>query len=91
MKLQRVICTQTDVEPHFEKVRQRVPFVSQEQGIVAQRTHGQSDLLQIEQILQCWNLAEEDSVRDGVGRQECRCKMVCVSCFTAVGSENESV
>ena len=89
MELQRVICTQTDIEPHFEEVRQRVPFVCQEQCVVAQRTHCEANLLQIEQVLQRGHLPQQDAVRYGVSDEVSRCKMIGVSGFAAVRPEHK--
>jgi hypothetical protein len=55
MKLKRVVSAQTDIKTRLEEIRQRITFVSKEKSIIAQRTHGNADLFQIEQILQRWN------------------------------------
>jgi hypothetical protein len=62
MKLQWIIGTQTNVQSNFVEVRERIPFVSKEQRIVAQRTHGDTDLRQIEQVLQCRHLAKQNAM-----------------------------
>lgn len=51
MELQRIIRTQTDVESHLEEVGERVAFVSQKQGIIAERAHRQADLPEVKKIL----------------------------------------
>lgn len=91
MELKRVICTQADVQPHLEEVRKGVALVGQEEGIIAEGTHGEPDLLQIEQVLQGGDLAEEYAVRDGVRREEGRCQVVRVAGFATVGTEHECV
>jgi hypothetical protein len=35
MELQRVVRAQANVEPNFEKVRERIPLVSEEQRVIA--------------------------------------------------------
>jgi len=57
MELQRVISTQADIQPSLEELFQRIPLICQEERIIAQRTHRDPDLLQIEQILQGGHLA----------------------------------
>jgi hypothetical protein len=91
MELQRIISTQTNVEPGLEEIRKGVPLVSQEQCIVAQRTHRNTDLLKIEQILQRRDLTKQDPMGDGMGCQECRREVVSVPSFSTVGSENEGI
>jgi hypothetical protein len=58
MELKRVISTQADVEARLEKVGERISFVSQEQGVVAQRAHRESNLFQIKEILQGGDFAK---------------------------------
>ena len=62
MELQRVVRTQTHIQPYLEKVRKRVPLVRQEQRVVAQRAHGQPDLFQVEKVLQGGDFTQEDAV-----------------------------
>ena len=40
MELERVVRTEADVEAGAEKVRERVAFVREEEGIVRERRHG---------------------------------------------------
>jgi len=47
VELQRVVRAQADVEPCLEKVGQRVPLVREEERIVAQRAHGDANLLEV--------------------------------------------
>ena len=70
VELQRVIRAETDVQPGLEKVGERVAFVSQEQGVVAQRAHCHTYLLQIEEVLQRRDLPQENTVGDGMGGEE---------------------
>jgi len=42
----------------------RIAVVRQEQGVVAQRRHGEANLLEVEEVLHDGHLAEEDAVRD---------------------------
>ena len=91
MELQRVVGAQANVQPCSEKLRQRVPLVRQEQRVVAQRAHGDADLLQVEQVLECGHLSQENPVRDGVGRQERRRQVVRVTGLPGVGAKHESI
>ena len=91
MELQRIVSTQTNVEASLEEIRKRIPLVSQEQRVVAQRTHRNTDLLEIKQILQRRDLTKQDSMGYGMGCQECRRKVVCVPSFSTVGPENEGI
>lgn len=91
VELQRIISAQTDVQPYFEEIRQRVPLVRQEQRVVAQRTHGQPDLLQVIQILQSRHFAQEDAVRNRMRDEERGSQVIRVSRFTAVRTENERI
>ncbi len=91
MKLQRIVRTQTDVQPYLEKIREWIPFVRQEQAVVAERRHRDPNLLQIEEVLQCWDLAKEDTVRDRVRGQIRRRQVVWVTSFAAVRAEDEGV
>ena len=40
VELERIISTQADVKSHLEEVRQWIPLVGEEKGIVTQRAHG---------------------------------------------------
>ena len=71
MELERIIRTQADVQPHLEEVRKGVALVCQEEGVIAERTHSEPNLLQIEQVLERGDLAEEYAVGDGVRSEEC--------------------
>ena len=51
VELQRVIAAQADIQPDLEEIRQRVSLVRQEQRVVAQRAHGDADLLEVEEVL----------------------------------------
>ncbi len=48
VELKWVVRAQAHVEPHLEKVRQGIPLVRQEESVVAQRAHGNADLLEVE-------------------------------------------
>jgi hypothetical protein len=45
VELQRIIGAQADLQPNVEKFWKWVPLVRQEQSIVAQGAHGDTDLL----------------------------------------------
>jgi hypothetical protein len=47
MELQGIIRAQTDIETGFEKIGKRIALVSQEQCIVAQWAHRDTDLLEV--------------------------------------------
>lgn len=47
MELKRVVRTQTDIQPYFKKIRQGIPLIRQEQGIIAQWAHSDANLFQI--------------------------------------------
>ena len=89
MELKGVVRAQADIQADLEEVRERVPFVCQEQCVVAQRTHCEANLLQIEQVLQRGHLPQQDAVRYGVSDEVSRCKMVGVSGFAAVRPEHK--
>lgn len=91
MELQRIVRAQADIQPNLEEIRQRVPLVRQEQRIITERTHRKTDLLEIEEILESGDLAEEDSMGNGVGREEGRGEMVGVASFPTVRSEHKGV
>lgn len=91
VKLQRIVRAQADIQTSLEKVRKRVPFVGQEERVIGQRAHCDTDLLEVEQILECGYLAEENAVGDGVRGQERGSQVVGIPSFAAVGSEDESV
>ena len=48
MELQWVVRTQADIEPRFEKVRQGISLIREEESVVAQRAHGNADLFEVE-------------------------------------------
>jgi hypothetical protein len=91
VELQRIVCAQADIEPRLEEIRERVPLVREEESVVAQRAHGDSDLLEIEQVLQRGDLAEQDSMRDGVRGQEGGREVVGIACFARVGTQDECI
>ena len=91
MELQWVVRTQTDIKPDFEEIGEWIPLVRQEKRIVAERTHGKTDLLQIEEILQRRNLAQQNPMGDGMGCQKTGRKMIRVSGFSAMRAEHESI
>ena len=51
MKLQRIIRTQTNIQPDLKEPFKRVPLIRQEKRIVAQRAHRNTYLAEVEQIL----------------------------------------
>lgn len=91
VELQRVIRTQADVKASLEELRYGVTLVSEEERVVTERAHGDADLLEIKEVLQCRNLAQEDAVRDGMRRKECGSEMIGVACFAGVGAEDKRV
>jgi hypothetical protein len=91
VELQGVVRAQTHVQSDFEKVRQRVPLVCEEQRIIAQWRHGQSYLLEVKQVLESGHLAEQNPVGYGMRSQESRRKMIRISRFTAMRSEYEGI
>ena len=91
MELQWVVCTQTDIKPDFEEIGEWIPLIRQEKRVVAERTHGKTDLLQIEEILQRRNFPQQNPMRDGMGRQKTGRKMIRVSSFSAMRAEHESI
>jgi hypothetical protein len=64
MELQRIVGTQTNVQPPLKKIREQIPLINQKQQVVAQRTHRYPDLCQVEQVLQRGHFAVENTVRD---------------------------
>jgi len=91
MELQGIIGTQTNVQADFKEIRQRIPLVREEQRIIAEWRHGQTYLLQIKQILKSGDLAEQNPVRYRMCGEECCCKMIRISGFATMRSENEGV
>ncbi len=115
MELERVVRTEADVEAGAEKVRERVAFVRQEEGVVRERRHGDlcgrggsarvnaeglltvskrrsyADLLEVEEVLQCRDLAEKDAVRDRMGSKEGGSEVVGVASFSRMRSQPERV
>jgi len=71
MELKRIVGTQANIQSRLEEIRKGVSFICQEEGIVAQRAHRDSNLLQVEQILKSGYFTQQDSVRDRMSRQEC--------------------
>jgi hypothetical protein len=57
MELQRSNRAQAHIHSNFEKFWQRISFISQEQGVVAERAHRDSNLLQVEQVLKSWQFS----------------------------------
>ena len=91
MELQGIVGAQTNVQADFEEIRQRVPLVRKEQSIVAEWRHGETYLLQIKQKLKSGDLAEQNAVGYRMCGEECRRKMIRISSFTAMRSENEGI
>jgi hypothetical protein len=69
----------------------RIAVVRQEQGVVAQRRHGEANLLEVEEVLHDGHLAEEDAVRDRVAREECRRQVVGVAGLARVRPKHKRV
>jgi len=101
-----VVRRQADVEADAEIARQRIAVVGQEESVVAERRHGdanlhvserspvarsQTNLLEVEQILQSGYFAQEDAVRDRMRGQEGAGQMVGVAGLARVGPQDESV
>jgi hypothetical protein len=63
---------QRDIQSDSEEILEWIPLISEKQGIVRQRRHGQSNLFQVKQVLQCWNLSKEDTMGDRVRGEESR-------------------
>ena len=91
MELQRIVRAQADVQPRLEKLFQWIPLVRQEQGVVAQRTHRDPDLLQIKQVLQGGDLAEQDSVRDRVRCEVGGRQVVRITCLPSMWTEDKGI
>lgn len=91
MELKRVIRAQADIQPRLEEFLQWVPLVCQEERVVAERAHCDPDLLQIEQVLQRGNLAQQNPVGDRVRCEVGRCQVVGVPCFTRMRTEDKCV
>jgi len=90
VELQGVVRAQTNVQADFEEIRQRIPLVREEQRIIAEWRHGQTYLLQVKQILESRDLAEQNPMRYRMGGKECCREMVRISRFTAMRSEYKS-
>jgi hypothetical protein len=74
------------------KVRRKwVPLVRQEQSIITKRRHGDTDLLQIEKVLKRWDLAQKDTVRNGVRGEESRREVIGITRLARVGTEYKGV
>ena len=58
MKLKWIIGGERNDQTAGEKFRQRIPVVIEEERVVAERWHGDSDLAQIVKILQHWHLSQ---------------------------------
>lgn len=87
--LERVVGWQWHVETLFEKSGERIVLVLQEQLVVAERTNGETDLLQVIQVLQHRRLGQIDAVIDVLGDQETWGQMINVAWLAAVWSEIE--
>lgn len=66
MHLERIIRAQTNIQPHFEELLDRISLVCEEERVIAQGAHRHPDLLQVEEVLERRDFAEQDPVRDGV-------------------------
>ena len=57
VKLQRIVRAQTNVQPNLEELLQRIPLISEEQSVVAERAHSEAYLSEVEEVLQRWDLS----------------------------------
>lgn len=62
MELQWIVCAKTNIEPSLEEIWKGIPLIREEQSIIAQWTHCNSDLFEIEEILQCGDFTQKDPV-----------------------------
>lgn len=90
VKLERIVRAEADVKPGLEELGDWIPLVGEEERVVAQRAHGDPDLLQVEEVLQGRHLPQQDPVCDGMRRDERRGQVVRVASLTAVRSEHKS-
>lgn len=91
MELQGIIRGQGYTQTTSQILWQRIPVIVQEQRVVGQRRHGDSDLRQVVQILQDGHFAQEQSVTDVLGHQEATDEMLNGTCLTAMRTQYESV
>ncbi len=66
-------------------------FVLEEEFIVGERTHCNSDLSQIVQVTDKWVFIEFNPMGNAITEHEGRNQMIHLSAFSTVGSELESV
>ena len=91
MELQRVVRTQANVQANTEELWERITFIREEERIVAKWAHSDANLLEVKEVLKCWNLTEEDAVRDGMRGEECRRKVIWIAGFSAMRSEDKRI
>ena len=53
-----ITCGKGDVQAGPEEILERVAFIREEERVIAERRHGEADLLEVEQVLERRNLAE---------------------------------
>ncbi|KAH9845790.1 hypothetical protein Tdes44962_MAKER01222, partial [Teratosphaeria destructans] len=83
-ELQWIVGGQAHVQAAAEVLQERISFVGQEQCIIGQRTHRDTNLLQIEDILQQRHLAKQQTVADAVTAQHSCRQMLGVTGLTTM-------
>ena len=87
-KLKRT-CAETDVHAEAEVLGERVLVVVQEELIITQRTHRDTNLTQVVQVLQGGILAQQDTVVDLVRAEVGGHQVIHIACLATVGAELE--
>lgn len=91
MELQWIISTETDTQPAGEVLGQWITVVVQEQAVVTQRRHGNTDLCQVVQILQYRHLPQQQPVRNILRHHVTAHKMLYGACLATMWPQYESI
>mmetsp|Transcript_1039 Transcript_1039/g.3140 ORF Transcript_1039/g.3140 Transcript_1039/m.3140 type:complete len:329 (-) Transcript_1039:1783-2769(-) len=91
MNLEGVVGGQRHGQAPSKKLGEGIPVVVQEERVVGEWTHHQSNLGHVVQILQTRRLAQVDAVCNVLGQEKCGREVVEVACLAAVRPEGKRV
>ena len=91
VKLERVVSGDGDVEAPHQVVWEGGPVVVEEEGVVAERTHGDAHLREVVEVLDDWRLPEQQPVGDALAHHEGGDQVLHGASLATVGAEHEGV
>mmetsp|Transcript_15745 Transcript_15745/g.24155 ORF Transcript_15745/g.24155 Transcript_15745/m.24155 type:complete len:201 (+) Transcript_15745:207-809(+) len=91
MNDERIIGGQCHIQSALKEKLERIAVILNEEQIVRQWRHGQSNLFQVKQVLQHGHFLQRQTVINGLRQQESSSYMIKIARFTGMWSIRESI